>query len=126
MFTVDIDSPSMYKEVIGWVVLLVNACFLGWCCFLIVKESQPMVARWAAAVRLWLWKRVPTALRRFMPSSSSVLGPQGQSCDVDQDHEAAYAEAVANGLISDGDGDDSRGNKVIANPPIDASSLPNV
>ena len=126
LFTVDIDSPSMYKEVIGWVVLLVNACFLGWCCFLILRESQPMVARWAAAVRLWLWKRAPKALRRFMPSSSCSQVLQGQSCDADQDHEAAYAEAVANGLVLDGDGDDSQGNKVIANPPIDVSSLPNV
>ena len=126
MFTVDIDSPSMYKEVIGWVVLLVNACFLGWCCFLILRESQPIVARWAAAVRLWLCNRAPRALRRFMPSSSSSQLPQGQSCDGDQDHEAAYAEAVANGLILDGDGDDSQGNKVIANPPIDVSLLPNV
>ena len=126
LFTVDVDSPSMYKEVIGVGVLLVNVCFLGWCCFLILRESQPIVARWAAAVRLWLWKRDPKALSRFAPSSISGQVLQGQLCDGDQDHEAAYAEAVANGLILDGDEDDSLSNKVIANPPIDVSSMAHV
>jgi hypothetical protein len=124
LFSVDVHSPLRYKEVISGCVLLINACFLGWCCFLILKESQPIVARWAAALLLWLGKRAPKALMRFMPSSATNQVAQGQPSGADMDHEAAYAEAAAKGLILDGDGDESQGNKIQARPPTDVSLLP--
>ena len=46
LFTFDVDSSAAFKEAVGALVVVVNCCFLLWCCFLIARQSQPVLARW--------------------------------------------------------------------------------
>jgi len=74
LFSVDIGSAYIYKEVIGAVAVCLNVSFVLWCCYQILAESQWSLGKLVGVLKRMLAGCCPSLCRKAVSSSMLAGG----------------------------------------------------
>jgi hypothetical protein len=122
LFSVDMDSSPVFKEVIGGVGVGINAAFLGWCCYCILAESRQSMGRVVRAM-----KRVCARCCANLCGSLSMSGSANSGSSLNSPKSMGTGISTESTTASDGDDGDHKSNQVLARvSPSKQPALPNV
>ena len=94
LFSVDIGSAYIYREVIGAVAVCINVAFVAWCCYCILAESKGSLGKVFGVLKRVFAGCCPSLCRKA--GSSSMQGGVAVK---------AAAESVPSGPDADNDSD---------------------
>ena len=77
LFTVDKESSSVFKEVIGGIGVFLNLAFIGWNCYCILAESQQFMGRVLRAMKGACARWCPSVCGGNAANSSSTNSSSG-------------------------------------------------